>query len=134
MALARSDNVCFIFFQLLATLLANQSNWYCQVGVDLGRCVWRSCIVQLLGVTWAFVSFSLLWSSRFGSLLCIQLLDLLLLAVPPVSVSRIPLNIHLDFFSLFLSLLLVLRAGPWTLLLTYPCTMAVMLSLPVCIA
>ena len=40
-----------------------------------------------------FISCRMLWSSGFGSLLCIWLLVLLLLAVLPVSISRIPLNI-----------------------------------------
>ena len=100
----------------------------------LGRCVWGSCIVQLWFFTWVFVVCSMLWSSTFGGLLCIRLLVLLLLVVLLVSISRIPLNIHLDFFSLFLSLLIILRAGPWTFLPNYPCLMVVILSLPMCIA
>ena len=102
--------------------------------LDLSSCAWRSCIVQLWEVTWEFLSYSMLWNSRFGGLLYIQLLALLLLVVPPISVSRIPLNIHLAFFGLFLSLLVILRAGPWTLLLPYLCLMVVMLSLLVRIA
>ena len=76
----------------------------------------------------------MLWSSGFGGLLFIRLLVLLLLIIPPISVSRIPLNVHLDFSSLFLSLLVILRAALRTLLPTYPYLMVVMLSLLVWIA
>ena len=109
-----SRNLVLIW--LSTTLLAKQSSWYCQEDLDLGNCIWRSCIVQLWGVTWVFISCSMLWSSWCGNLLCVRLLVLLLLVVPPINVSRIPLNIHLDFFCFFLFLLIVLRAGPWTLL------------------
>ena len=76
------------------TLLAKQSSWYHRTDLDLGRSVWRSCIAQLWEVTWVFVSCSILWYRAFGGLLCIQLLVLLLLVVPPLSTSRIPLNVQ----------------------------------------
>ena len=78
-----------------------------------------------------FVNCNMLWSSGFGGLLCIRLEVLLLLVVPPISASRIPCNILMAFFSLLLSLLVILRAGPWTLLLTYPYLIVIMQSLPV---
>ena len=120
-----------VLIWLSATLLAKQNSWYYPMDLDLSSYAWRSCIVHLWGVTWVFINCSMFWSSGFGGLLCVQLLVLLLLVVPPVSLSRIPLNIHLAFFSLFLSLFVILRAYPWTLLQTYPYLMDLMLFLPV---
>ena len=116
-AFARSDDVYFLtelrfgVDLLSATFMAKQSSWYCQEALDLGSCVCKSCIVELYGVIWVFRSCSTLFSSGFSGLLCVQILVFLLL-VPPINVSRIPLNIHLDFFSFFLFLLNVLRAAP----------------------
>ena len=65
-----------VLIWLSATLLSKQNSWYCQIDPDLGRFIWRSCILWLWGVTWAFTSCKMLCHSGFGGLIYIWILFL----------------------------------------------------------